>query len=75
MGRSGDPPTDFSTCQDLLYQDVLSENVSTLDGVHERSFNVARTAEFCNETVIMPGQIFSYLNTIVVIPCPYSALS
>ncbi len=57
-------PTDFSTCQDLLFKDVLVENVSTLDGVHERSFNVARTAEFCNETVIMPGQIFSYLNTI-----------
>lgn len=57
-------PTDFSTCQDLLYKDVLAENVSTLDGVHERSFNVARTAEFCNEVVIMPGQVFSYLGTI-----------
>lgn len=57
-------PTDFSTCQELLYQDVLAENVSTLDGVHARSFNVARTAEFCNETVVMPGEIFSYLNTI-----------
>ena len=57
-------PTDFATCQDLLYQDVLAENVSWLDGVHERSFNVNRTAEFCNEVVIMPGQIFSYLSTI-----------
>lgn len=57
-------PTDFSTCQDLLYQDVLAENVSWMDGVHERSFNVNRTAEFCNEVVLMPGQIFSYLGTI-----------
>lgn len=55
---------DFSTCQHLLYKDTLSENVSTLDGVHERSFNVNRTAEFCNETVILPGQVFSYLGTI-----------
>lgn len=55
---------DFSTCQDLLYQDVLSENVSTLDGVHSRSFNVDRTAQFCNETVIMPGEVFSYLGAI-----------
>lgn len=55
---------DFSTCQDLLYQDVLSENVSTLDGVHSRSFNVDRTAQFCNETIIMPGEVFSYLGTI-----------
>lgn len=57
-------PTDFSTCQDLLYQDVLSENVSWMDGVHERSFNVDRTAQFCNETIVMPGQVFSYLSTI-----------
>ena len=57
-------PTDFSTCQDLLYQNVLAENVSWMDGVHERSFNVNRTAEFCNETIIMPGQIFSYLNAV-----------
>lgn len=57
-------PADFATCQDLLYQDVLAENLSWLDGVHERSFNVNRTAEFCNEVVIMPGQVFSYLSTI-----------
>lgn len=55
---------DFQSSWDLLFQDVLSQNVSTLDGVHERSFNVNRTAEFCNETVIMPGEVFSYLNTV-----------
>jgi len=55
---------DFSTCQDLLYQDVLAENVSWLDGVPERSFNAKRTADFCDEVIIMPGQIFSYLGTI-----------
>lgn len=55
---------DFATCQDLLYQDVLAENVSWMDGVHSRSFNVNRTAEFCNETVIMPGEVFSYLGAV-----------
>ena len=54
---------DFSTCQDILFQDVLAENTSPLDGVAERSFNVRRAAELCNEVVIMPGEVFSYLGT------------
>jgi surface repeat SSSPR-51 protein len=57
-------PTDFSTCQDILYQDVLAENVSELSNSAPRTFNVNRTAEFCNNSVILPGEIFSYLGKI-----------
>lgn len=55
---------DFSTCQDLLYQDLLAENSSPMDGVADRSFNVRRAAELCNEVVLMPGEVFSYLGTV-----------
>lgn len=55
---------DFSTCQDILYRDVLAENSSFMDGVADRSFNVRRAAELCNEVVIMPGEVFSYLDTV-----------
>ena len=55
---------DFATCQDLLYRDVLAEQTSSMDGVAERSFNVRRAAELCNEVVLMPGEVFSYLGTV-----------
>ena len=57
-------PPDFSGCEDLLYQDLLASSVSSLDGVATRDFNVNRTAEFCNGTILMPGDVFSYLGTI-----------
>ena len=57
-------PADFSTCQDLLYQDVLAENVSELSNSAPRTFNVNRTAEFCNNSVLLPGEVFSYLGKI-----------
>lgn len=57
-------PADFSTCQDILYQDVLAENVSELSNSEPRTFNVNRTAEFCNGSIILPGEEFSYLGKI-----------
>ena len=57
-------PADFSTCQDILYQDVLAENVSELSNSAPRTFNVNRTAEFCNNSIILPGEVFSYLGKI-----------
>lgn len=58
-------PYDFANCDpDLLYRDLLAENISSLDGVANRSFNVNRTAEFCNGTILMPGEVFSYLGCI-----------
>lgn len=50
--------------EDFLYQDLLASCITNLDGVANRSFNVNRTAEFCNNTIIMPGEVFSYLNAI-----------
>lgn len=55
---------EFTGTEEYLYQDVLATCISSMDGVANRSFNVNRTAEFCNETVIMPGEVFSYLGTI-----------
>lgn len=57
-------PADFSTCQDILYQDVLAENVSELSNSENRTFNVNRTAEFCNGSILLPGEVFSYLEKI-----------
>ena len=57
-------PADFSTCQDILYQDVLAENVSELSSSENRTFNVNRTAEFCNGSILLPGEVFSYLEKI-----------
>lgn len=57
-------PADFSTCQDILYQDVLAENVSELSNSAPRTFNVNRTAEFCNNSILLPGEVFSYLGKI-----------
>ena len=56
--------TDFANCQELLYKDVLAENVSTLSNSEPRTFNVNRTAEFCNNSIILPGEVFSYLGKI-----------
>lgn len=55
---------DLTGAEDFLYQDLLASCVTNLDGVANRSFNVNRTAEFCNGTILMPGEVFSYLNTI-----------
>ena len=47
-----------------LFRDKLSSVTTPLDGVASRSYNVALAASSCNGTVIMPGQVFSYLGTI-----------
>ncbi len=50
--------------ESLYYKDLLSSVTTNLDGVANRSFNVARAASFCNGKVIQPGEVFSYLGTI-----------
>ena len=55
-GTSGD--------ESMYYKDLLAEVTTNLDGVATRSFNVNRAAEFCNGTVLQPGDVFSYLGTI-----------
>ena len=48
----------------MFYKDLLASVTTNMDGVANRSFNVARAAEFCNGKVIQPGEVFSYLDTI-----------
>ena len=55
---------DLSNAAPLLYQDLLSSNTSYLDGVANRSYNVALAASTCNGKILMPGETFSYLGTI-----------
>ena len=55
---------DLSEAEQYLYQDLLSTTTNSLDGVYARSYNVALAASSCNGVVIMPGEVFSYLNTI-----------
>lgn len=50
--------------ESMFYKDLLASVTTNMDGVANRSFNVARAAEFCNGKVIQPGEVFSYLDTI-----------
>lgn len=54
----------YESCWDYLFKDLLSSNNSSLDGVANRSFNVDLTAKHVNGTILMPGEVFSYLDTI-----------
>ena len=55
---------DLSEAEQYLYRDRLSTVTTYLDGVYARSYNVGLAASSCNGTVIMPGEVFSYLGTI-----------
>lgn len=55
---------DLSESEAYLYQDLLASVTTNLDGVATRSFNVGRAASFCNDVIILPGEVFSYLDTI-----------
>lgn len=58
---------DLTEAEPYLYQDLLATVTTPLDGVENRSFNVKRAAASVNETVVLPGDVFSYLG---VIGCP-----
>lgn len=55
---------DLGPSEKYLYKDLLATVTSNLDGVAARSHNVALSASACNGVVILPDQVFSYLNTI-----------
>ena len=55
---------DLSEAEEYLYRDRLSTVTTYLDGVYARSYNVGLAASSCNGTVILPGEVFSYLGTI-----------
>lgn len=55
---------DISGAEDYLFEDLLATVTSSMDGVENRSFNVRRAAESCNEYVLLPGEVFSYIGAI-----------
>lgn len=55
---------DISGAMDYLFEDLLSTVTSSMDGVENRSFNVRRAAEACNEYILLPGEVFSYIGAI-----------
>ena len=57
-------PPETTGDESLFYKDVLAEVVTNLDGVATRSFNVAKAADTCNDIVLQPGEVFSYLGVI-----------
>lgn len=57
-------PPGTASDESMFYTDLLSTVTTNLDGVANRSFNVARAASFCNGKVLQPGEVFSYIGTI-----------
>ena len=57
-------PPGTSADESMYYKDLLASVTTNLDGVANRSYNVALAASSCNGTVIAPGETFSYLGTI-----------
>lgn len=50
--------------ESMFYKDLLASVTTNMDGVANRSFNVARAASFCDGKVIQPGEVFSYIGAI-----------
>ena len=50
--------------ESLYYKDLLASVTTNMDGVASRSFNVRRAASVVNDTVLQPGEVFSYLGAI-----------
>ena len=55
---------DITEALPYLFQDELATWVSKMDGVENRSHNVRRAADFCNEYILLPTDVFSYIGTI-----------
>lgn len=49
---------------ELLFRDVLGEVQTTISGVANRVANVALAAELCHDILLLPGDVFSYWDTV-----------
>jgi vancomycin resistance protein YoaR len=47
-----------------LFHDILGSVSTTIGGVPNRVSNVKNAAKFCNGVVVLPGETFSYVNTV-----------
>ena len=52
---------------DALFVDMLATAQSKVGGTNDRLSNVTLAADFCHETVLLPGETFSYWSMIA--PC------
>ena len=55
---------DITEAEPYPFQDLLATYTNQMDGVENRSHNVRRAADFCNEYVMLPTDIFSYIGII-----------
>ena len=46
-----------------LFKDVLGRTSTLAKGVSARLFNIRHAASFVNDTILLPGEVFSYNNT------------
>ena len=52
------------TLQSYLFRDTLSSFSTNVGGTEARKSNVAKAAENCNGTILMPGEQFSFNNVV-----------
>ncbi|MBP1736543.1 MAG: hypothetical protein H6Q60_424 [Oscillospiraceae bacterium] len=47
-----------------LFHDILGSVTTTIGGTSNRVSNVKNAASYCNKTILLPGETFSYLDTV-----------
>ncbi len=58
------PEVKLSDLDALLYKDLLGSCSSQISGGGNRLGNIKLAAKFCNGKILMPGQVFSYNDTV-----------
>lgn len=59
-----EPELSKETLQSYLFRDTLSSFSTNVGGTEARKSNVAKAAENCNGTILMPGEQFSFNNVV-----------
>ncbi len=55
-----DPDLSTEEFESLLFRDVLGESTTYISGSSNRLSNVTLAAQMCNDSILNPGEIFSY---------------
>ena len=59
-----DPEIDTANLEEHLFQDTLGSYSTNVSGSSGRRSNVKLAAEFCDGTILLPGETFSYNGTV-----------
>lgn len=59
-----EPDITTALLKENLFRDVLGTYTTTVSGTSDRKSNVKLAAQACNGTIIMPGETFSYNETV-----------